>query len=350
MASTILQNKIASIASLRAWKLAIAGPSVYWYFPVFYALMTTQPNSSPIGLALLFVVLMVSASWGFLLNDLFDREADAKSHRADASHGHGLSKRSMLILILSTAALSWAIVFLIGSSPIFKGVLAINYLIAIFYSMPPIKLKIRKFWGFLANSLMERPLPILVLLSYLGYYNIMTIILPIMMELTWSVFKHQAADVKEDIAVHVTTFATYLGEELSSKIVRFVLNPLSVVTLLTLVVLSWYNIASLRTLLAIGFALILFGIVTAYIAERRGIITTYITPTDPPYIMFLNLSYRFILLPIMAYGLLVLRPNYFPLLVLLIITLGFHAYAYAKIGKRILSRKQPKQISSAESF
>jgi len=241
----------------------------------------------------------------------------------------------MQILILSTALVSWSIVFLIGGGYIFKGVLAINYLVAIFYSMPPIKLKIRKFWGFLANSLMERPLPILVFLSYMGYYNIMTILLPVMMELSWSVFKHQAADVKEDIAANVTTFAVYLGEELSNKIVTSFLNPLSVVTLLILVAISWLNIVSLRPFLAIGSGLIVIGITLAFFAERKGRITTYVTPTDPPYIMFLNLSYKFILLPVMAFGLLSLRPNNYPLIVLLIATLGFHTYAYVKIGKRI---------------
>jgi 4-hydroxybenzoate polyprenyltransferase len=330
-----LQNKIGSVVRLRAWKLAIAGPSVFWYFPIFYVLLTTYPNASPLGLAALFVVLMISASWGFLLNDLFDREADAKSHRADVSHGHGLTKGSMQVLILSTAFVSWAVVFLIGGGYIFKGVLAVNYLVAIFYSMPPIKLKVRKFWGFFANSLMERPLPILVFLSYMEYYNIMTILLPIMMELSWSVFKHQAADVKEDIAAHVTTFAVYLGEELSNKIVMSFLNPLSVITLLILVLLSWLNIVSLRPFLTFGFALILIGVTVAIFAERKGRIMTYITPTDPPYIMFLNLSYRFVLLPVMAFGLLSLRPDYYALIALLIATLGFHAYAYIKIGKRI---------------
>ncbi|MGI0090332.1 MAG: UbiA family prenyltransferase, partial [Nitrososphaerales archaeon] len=287
------------------------------------------------GLALLFVVLAVSASWGFLLNDLFDRESDAKSGRADLIHGHGLKKSTMQLLILFTAVLSWVVVFLIGGGNIFKVVLAINYLVAILYSVPPMKLKVRKFWGFLANSLMERPLPILVFLSYMGYYTIETILLPILMELTWSVFKHQAADVKEDIGAGVSTFATYLGEKLSNKIVFSFLNPMSVASLLFLIGLAWLNIPDLRLLLGIGFAILFVGAVAAFLAERIGKLTTYVTPTDPPYIMFLNLSYRFVILTILGYGILVLRSNYYLLLLLLLATLGYQAYVYGKISMKV---------------
>ncbi|MCL4519738.1 MAG: UbiA family prenyltransferase [Thaumarchaeota archaeon] len=242
MTQTERQSTLISIVKLRAWKLALAGPSVYWYFPICFALLTSHPNVSPIGLAALLVVLMVSASWGFLLNDLFDREADSKSGRADVIHGHNLSKSTMQALIISTAVASWIIVFLIGGNYVFKIILAVDYSIATLYSLPPIKLKIRRFWGFLANSLMERPLPILVFLSFMNYYNIYTLILPVMMELTWSVFKHQTADVRQDISAHVTTFAAYLGEELSNKIVNSFLNPLSVFSLLLLILLGTFNI------------------------------------------------------------------------------------------------------------
>jgi len=330
------QSEITAIVQLRAWKLALAGPSVYWYFPVFYAILTTKANVSQIGLVALFVVLMVSASWGFLLNDLFDREADSKSGRADLIHGHTLKKSTMQLLILSTAIISWGVVFLVGGNYVFKIVLAFDYLIATLYSLPPVKLKIRRFWGFLANSLMERPLPILVFLSYMNYYNVYTIVMPIMMELTWSVFKHQTADVRQDIEAHVATFAAYLGEELSNKIVNWFLNPLSVLSLLFLTLLGILNIPSSRSLLEVIFVVTLIGVFVGFFAQKRGMITTYITPTDPPYIMFLNLSYKFLLLPIMAYAILSSTPSYYLLIVILTATLCYHAYAYWKFLRKAL--------------
>ena len=80
-----------SVVSLRAWKLAIAGPAVYWYFPIFFVLLSTSTAVSPAGISALFVVMMLSAAWGFLLNDLFDRDIDSVEGRSDSSHGHTLS-------------------------------------------------------------------------------------------------------------------------------------------------------------------------------------------------------------------------------------------------------------------
>jgi 4-hydroxybenzoate polyprenyltransferase len=338
---------LASVLRLRAWKLAVAGPALYWYFPIFYVLLSTQPHVSPLGLTALFVVLMLSASWGFLLNDLADREADSKSGRADALHGHALSARVMWALILSTAVLSWLIVFLIGGGYVFKAVLAVDYLVATLYSVRPAKLKVRRFWGFLANSVMERPLPILVFLSYMHYYTVLTILFPLLMELSWSVFKHQAADIKEDMKANVMTFAASLGEKLSNKVVREFLNPLSVLSLLLLVGLAWLSIPGLRLLLGLALLVTAAAISLAFLGERRGKITVYITPTDPPYIIALNLSYRYVILPVMAFGVLVsFGAEYLPLVAILAVTLGYQTLAYAKIARSMPRRgASPAQSS-----
>ena len=328
------RGSLASIIRLRAWKLALAGPALYWYFPIFYVLLSTQPHVNPVGLTALFVVLMLSASWGFLLNDLADREADSKGGRADALHGHGLSKRAMWAMVLVTAAGSWLIVFLIGGGYQFKVILAVDYLIATMYSVRPFKLKVRRFWGFLANSLMERPLPILVFLAYMNYYTIATLLFPVLMELSWSVFKHQVADIKEDIKANVMTFAVSLGERLSNRIVKEFLNPLSVLSLLFLLGLAWLTIPDLRLLLASAFLVTSVAVTAAFLAERSGRLTIYITPTDPPYIIALNLCYRYVMLPAMAYGVLAaFGAEYYPLLAILAITLGYQTAAYIKMAR-----------------
>lgn len=322
------------LLSLRAWKLALAGPSVFWYFPIFFVLLSTGIRPDPLGLFGLLVALVISASWGFLVNDLFDREADAKSGRMDDVHGHLIGASKMYALILATAVLSWVIVFLIGGGLAFKAVLAVNYAIAFLYSAPPARLKVRRFWGFLANSLIERPLPILVLLAYMGYYTAATVLLPVLMELTWSVFKHQAADVKGDAAANLTTFAVSLGEETSNRIVNRFLNPASVASLLALTALAAFAVPGMGGWLGLVFGAILVGSVLAYLAERRGAMTTYFTPTDPPYIIFLNLAYRYLLLPVMGVAVAVMLPGYYLLVAFLAASLVFQVFLYAGLLKK----------------
>src|SRR5271170_7660837 len=148
------------------------------------------------------------------------------------------------------------------------------------------------------------------------YYTLDTILLPVLMELSWSVFKHQAADVREDLAANVITFAASLGERLSTAIVKKVLNPVSVFSLLLLIAMAWLAIDYLRTILLGAFLVTALAIFVAFLGERLGRLTVYVTPTDPPYIIALNLSYRYVVLPAMAVGVLAYRTPYSPLLVL----------------------------------
>jgi 4-hydroxybenzoate polyprenyltransferase len=332
-------SSVSSVLGLRAWKLALVGPSFYWYFPIFFVLLSRPPTTSALGLTALMVVMMLSAAWGFLVNDLADREGDAKSGRADALHGHGLGSGAMLALIIGTAGVSWGVVFLIGGGWAFKVVLAVDYLVAIMYSVRPAKLKVRRIWGFVANSVMERPLPILVFLTYMHYYTYATIALPVLMELTWSVFKHQTADIRGDIEAGVTTFAASLGERLSLKIVMNILNPLSVASLLALIAIAWAGIGYMRVPLAGAFLVSAIAIVGAYLGERLGRLTTYITPTDPPYIIALNLCYRYVVLPVLAFGVVAYRTPYSPLVLLLAISLGYQGFVYTKMARSALGSR-----------
>jgi 4-hydroxybenzoate polyprenyltransferase len=337
------------VLSLRAWRLALAGPSVYWFFPIFYVLLSSHIRPSPLGLFGLMMALVLSASWGFLINDLADRESDAKSGRQDDIHGHGIGRGRMYAMILATAGGSWAIVFAIGGGVPFKVVLAINYLIAFLYSCPPARLKVRGFWGFLANSLIERPLPVLVILTYMRYYTAATVLLPVLVELTWSVFKHQAADIKGDSEAKVRTFAVSLGEAASTRIVESFLNPLSVVALLALTALALAGAPELRVPLGVVFSVVLVGALSAYFIERRGSLRVYFTPTDPPYIIFLNLAYRYLLLPVLGVGLALLLPGYYLLVAFLAVSLAFQLFLYAGLLKKSRSLLSGKGVGNPSS-
>jgi 4-hydroxybenzoate polyprenyltransferase len=324
----------SALLDLRAWRLALAGPSIFWYFPVFYVLLATGLAPDPLGLFGVLIALVTSASWGFLLNDLADRESDARSGREDSLHGHGIGRRGMYAMILLTTGVSWALVFAAGGGLVFKGVLALNYAIAYLYSAPPARLKVRRFWGFLANSLIERPLPILVLLTYVGFYAPETVLLPILMELSWSVFKHQAADVKGDVAAGITTFAVSLGEQTSNRIVDSFLNPASAASLLALTAMAALAIPGLSLAMGVVFVAILAGEAGAYLAERKGRLTVRFTRTDPPYIIVMNLAYRYLLLPVMAAEVMLLRPEYYALVVFLAACLLFQARLYAGLIRK----------------
>jgi len=139
----------------------------------------------------------------------------------------------------------------------------------------------------------------------------------------------------------VRTFAVLLGEGRSESIVNYFLNPVSVLSLLSLIALAWVAIPTLGLSLAVCFAVTAAGVLAAVAIRRAGYISRYFTPTDPPYIMALNLSYRYVLLPVMAYGVAVLSAPQLPILVLLLITLAYQGFAYIGMVRSYLRAPSP---------
>ncbi|MDG6902904.1 MAG: hypothetical protein JRM80_13225, partial [Nitrososphaerota archaeon] len=115
--------------------------------------------------------------------------------------------------------------------------------------------------------------------------------------------------------------------------VNTVLNPLSVASLLVLTAMAWAAVPSMALPLAAVFGATLLGAVLAYWAEKAGKVTVYLTPTDPPYIIFMNLSYRYLLLPAMAAGVIFYTPPQYPLVLLLAAALAYQVYLYSKLAR-----------------
>jgi len=177
----------------------------------------------------------------------------------------------------------------------------------------------------------------------MNFYSAATVVLPVLMELTWSVFKHQAADIRGDAEAGVTTLAVSLGEKRSNMIVHSFLNPASVVSLVALTALAFLNIPGLSVPLGIVLLAIPFGTLVARLAEKKGAFTVYFTRTDPPYIAVLNLSYRYLLLPVMAAGVFFFRPEYHLLVAFLVASLLFQALHYLRLLKSVPSARPGAQ-------
>ena len=323
------------VSGLRAWQMALAGPPIYWYFSLYYILLSGYTESI-VRILLIFLSLILSVAWGFLLNDLFDRKSDKMGPKGGRERGHELSLKMLSALVILTGGLSWLIVLVLGGNHVYKLVLLSGYVLSVLYSVPPVKLKARTYLGFIADSVMERPIPILVLFTFMGSFGFEMILFPILAELTWSVFKHQAADYDEDAAANVRTLAVAFGRDLSFKIVYKFLNPISVISVLVLIGIAWLRIPSLKAPLTIITVIIMIGVIASFLVGRSGGLSIYATVTDPPYIMFLNVAYKLLLLPVVSLWLALARFEYVPLVILLGLSLIPHIKYYARLGPMFL--------------
>lgn len=329
------------VLKLRAWRLAVSGPILFSYFPLFYLILLEGGTRSPVQIALLLLAIVLYFANGFLINDLADRGNDQRAGVRSASRGHDLSTGQMLALILLTGGLSVAMSVAIRGDLIFYSLWAIAFLLSVFYSVPPIAMKRRGLSGAVCDSLIERPLPILIIFSFFGNYGLETIAFPILSELSWSVFKHQIADYDRDKVSGVRTLSVRLGKSRSMALLKWFLNPVSVASQLLLLLIAGLTIPSVRLAMESLGLVYIVGVVIAGLAESRIDFRT--TPTDPPYIMFSNFAYKLLILPTMAFFVIVRTPELLFLGVALLISLLPHIRDYYHLAPTLYARVRGRE-------
>ena len=327
-------SNLSDIPRLRAWYMAFFGPVEIWYFSIFYLSITLGFGLSVLSVLGLIASLMLYESWGVLLNDYFDREADRVAGKSGRERGHRLSPATMAGLVLSTAAVDWALILLLSPSAYYVAFWIFAYALGTMYSAPPFRLKNEGFLSFVCNSLLERPIPVVLVFLFFRYYGPEVVLFPVLSELVWSVFKHQVHDYDKDVAANLKTFAVMLGKERSVAIVRRVVNPLGVVSVVSFALAAAYRIPAYAWLFVSSAAVILAGVAVTLSMERAS--KVYSDPLDPPYILFLNLAFLIPLVLGMAAVAAVTAPTYLPVAVLFLLSLPPYLRYYGPMVTKVL--------------
>ena len=327
-------RNLSAVFRLRAWYMAFFGPVEIWYFSVFYLSIATGFALPSLTVLALVVSLMLYEAWGVLLNDVFDRESDAVAGKSGRERGHRLGTGVMAALVLAAAAANWALVLLLKPDAVYVAAWAIAYFIGTIYSAPPFRLKNRGLLSFFCNSVLERPIPVVLIFLFYGYYGPEIVAFPVLSELVWSVFKHQVHDYEKDLKANLRTFAVMLGRETSYKIVKFAINPLSVVSVIAFALISASSIPEYSWLFVASALVVAAGVAALLLLEWRS--RVYSDPLDPPYILFLNFAFIITLLCGMAAVVAVSQPLYLPLVVLFVLSLPPYLRYYAPLVGKLL--------------
>lgn len=316
--------------------MAFVGPVEIWYFSVFYLSLVTGFRTHALDVLALLVSLMLYEAWGVLLNDIFDRQVDLVAGKSGRKRGHTLAPWVMWALVASTAALSWALVLLTGPSPYLLATWVVAYALGVLYSTPPFRFKNRGFLSLVCNSVLERPLPVLIVFLFYRYYGLEAALFPVLSELVWSVFKHQVHDYDEDLEAGVRTFAVQIGRELSFKVVRFAINPLGVASVLAFAVAAALQVPAHSLLFFASMAVITVGVAATLLLERLSMV--YTDPLDPPYMLFLNFAFLVTVVLPLAGIVLATRLDYLPIVVLYLLSLPAHLRYYLPMLGRVARR------------
>jgi len=211
--------------------------------------------SALINLTLLSVWFIGAFGIGHFVNDICDADQDVKAGKQNSAVG--IPARTRIIIISCLIIITVSPFFFLAFNLFVWLLIAIHFVMAIFYSLSPVRFKERGFWGVLVCALIEASLPVLIfLIDILATGNACNICCVKLVTLVfiWSFFlgmrnilTHQLEDMEKDSIAQVKTFAMQLSR---SKIVS--LNR--IVTQLELVFFIGFQ------MILIGSGFLLFGL------------------------------------------------------------------------------------------
>ena len=205
-------------------------------FTVAYATMLLHDSGISLALGHLAasMVALCSVAWyAHVVNDLFDIEDDARSGKANrlATFGRGMGFTLAVVLGLAGTGLTvWR--FHANSLPL--GLLLLNYLVFTLYSVPPVRLKMRTWWGVAADAVGAHLIPSLFVMAAMrsGAPVTASSVLLAASVFVWSscaglrnILVHQYADREGDRRAGVRTVGDTLGvDQLRWLVLRVIVS------------------------------------------------------------------------------------------------------------------------------
>ena len=203
---------------------------------VYYQLSLTK-QIPPLGQTLLtmglFLVATIGiAAFGHLLNDYFDIEQDQQGGVSNMVANQKLA--SVFARFALVLCLSWLPWFWLPISNLILALVAFEFVLFILYSIPPIRLKERGFFGTATDALYGYTIPLLV--SSLVFAQFSGLVMPIWFGIlltVWTfllglrhIITHQLEDVTNDQIAGVNTYVIFRGWQSSFLFLSNFLLPL----------------------------------------------------------------------------------------------------------------------------
>jgi 4-hydroxybenzoate polyprenyltransferase len=245
----------------------------------------------PAVLTVVLVVLTVCAvgNYGYALNELYDVEEDARAKRSNAVSALG-RRRVTLIIVTSAFAAELLATAAAGAS---GAVLTfIELLLPLVYSVPPLRLKERKWLGVAADALAAHVYPAAIALLTVSHLEVLRV--PTLLSagvLTWSaavgirgILSHQLHTAGRDRQGGLTTVVHDFGSLPLERFIVFVLLPIEAAGFIGAVVVR-------------GGGPILWGFGTLYLAAeafrtlRGDFVVTALRPEGQRYLPFVEESF-----------------------------------------------------------
>ena len=198
----------------------------------------TNLNLLNIGIYILFSIF--ATSYGYLVNDLADKELDAKQNKPNTFSND--SKRRSITVVLLFFFLSILLSLLFINKFLFLPVMGLWFFFASFYSLKPIRFKEQGLVGLIIIILTQRVIPVILVFLAFEYYELVDLLLVILllfMRGAVSDINHQLVDALNDQTTDTNTFAVIYGIDKMRNIFQKVLILERIFLISTLALISW---------------------------------------------------------------------------------------------------------------
>ncbi|MEA5581044.1 UbiA family prenyltransferase [Nodularia harveyana UHCC-0300] len=230
-------EKLAAVIRAKDWwvyKLgAILGSGYATSAILDVSLFTLWP-----ALIFLLIALVLDATFASIINDICDAEEDHISGKTNYMFGR--SPLFITSVLIATILPGLIVLVFLRHTPLILGIYVSNWLVFALYSIPPIRLKKRGFWGVLAIALGESFLPHLFAVLWIGNnaHKPLPFIWLILIGV-WSlaaglrsILWHQLQDIENDLGAGVNTFAVSNSPLTLQRLGKWIVFPAEVIALM----------------------------------------------------------------------------------------------------------------------
>ncbi|HXH20212.1 MAG TPA: UbiA family prenyltransferase [Chitinophagales bacterium] len=237
----ILSERLAFLRFYTWWNYKLPPLFGIAFFFVLYTHLSFTVTLQ--RLAILIVCMIGTAGFGHYLNDLTDIEADRISGKPNNASGHSTARKIFTLgLLLMLGLLPW---FIFYEASTLHFLVLVVFLLFVLYSVPPVRLKNRGFWGIFSDTLYAHAIPAVVVSLAITEeaqmtdktFNLMLIIF------VWQFFTgfrniafHQFEDFEQDRLTGTHTWAVRLGAEKMKRLCVRIIYPLELITFLLFLV------------------------------------------------------------------------------------------------------------------
>lgn len=227
------------ITSPRQQMAILVRPRAWWYnkVPLSFLMLLLLVDGRQVTFALLVALLgLIGAvcscgNYGYAINELFDRDEDRRAGRSNVAET--VSRRGMW-LIIAVSAMA-AMVFAIAAGGRTGALLTTGELILpLLYSVPPLRIKERRWLGVCADALAAHVYPAMLALAIVSHQSLRAPTLSLgLAAAVWSlatglrgILSHQIQSEARDLGAGLVTIVHRLGYASARSLVVFVILPI----------------------------------------------------------------------------------------------------------------------------